>query len=255
MLIIDAGHGGSDPGASGLGYVEKDLTLIISKRVKELLKEYNPDITRTSDISITNNDRINMIKDKYKYCLSIHINSVLGGKGTGLECIFSSVSSEGKKLAETITEELNKATGIKIRKPYSKVQGDGRDFYFMHRLTGNTITVIVECFFINNLDDIKLMNIESIAQGIAQGFTKHVGSVKESDTMLVYNRPLKRGSVGEDVKLLQIKLNELGYYFGGIDGSFGPAMDKAVRAYQSANSLVDDGSVGPATINKLNGKK
>lgn len=78
---------------------------------------------------------------------------------------------------------------------------------------------------------------------------------KEESAILIYTRPLKFGTVGEDVKQLQIRLKELGFYISSIDGSFGPAMDKAVRAYQSANSLAVDGSVGPATIRLLNGGK
>jgi surface antigen len=64
---------------------------------------------------------------------------------------------------------------------------------------------------------------------------------------------LKRGMTGEQVKTLQRLLMALGYDMNGYgaDGSFGPATDKAVRAYQKANNLVVDGSVGPATWTKL----
>lgn len=70
---------------------------------------------------------------------------------------------------------------------------------------------------------------------------------------------LKKGSKGNAVKALQTLL--IGYGFKmesngtvyGVDGSFGGATDKAVRAYQKANGLVVDGSVGPATWSKLLG--
>lgn len=71
--------------------------------------------------------------------------------------------------------------------------------------------------------------------------------------LLNLNRVLKKGSKGEDVKALQIKLKEINYYISSIDGSFGPATDRAVRAFQSKNSLVDDGKVGPKTLETLNG--
>lgn len=68
---------------------------------------------------------------------------------------------------------------------------------------------------------------------------------------------LKKGSKGDAVKSLQILLIGYGYSCGssGIDGSFGPDTDQAVRAYQKANGLTVDGSVGPATWTKLLGIK
>lgn len=70
---------------------------------------------------------------------------------------------------------------------------------------------------------------------------------------------LKKGAKGEQVKALQALL--IGYGFKmensgktyGVDGSFGAATDNAVKAYQKANGLEVDGSVGPATWNKLLG--
>lgn len=66
---------------------------------------------------------------------------------------------------------------------------------------------------------------------------------------------LKKGAKGDAVKALQTLLIGYGYSCGeaGVDGSFGPSTDKAVRAYQKAQGLKDDGSVGPATWSKLLG--
>jgi putative chitinase len=59
---------------------------------------------------------------------------------------------------------------------------------------------------------------------------------------------LKNGSKGEDVKKLQEKL--------GVEatGTFGPKTEAAVKAWQKANGLKDDGIVGPATLSKLFGE-
>lgn len=70
--------------------------------------------------------------------------------------------------------------------------------------------------------------------------------------ILVYKRALRRGTFGEDVKLLQEALIILGYDPRGVDGSFGPGTDAAVRQFQKDNNLAVDGSVGPATIRILN---
>lgn len=68
---------------------------------------------------------------------------------------------------------------------------------------------------------------------------------------------LKKGAKGDQVKALQTLLNGYGFSCGksGADGSFGPATEKAVKAYQKDNELEVDGSVGPATWNKLLGVK
>ena len=71
---------------------------------------------------------------------------------------------------------------------------------------------------------------------------------------------LKKGAKGESVKALQTLLIGYGYKMTdasgktyGADGSFGGATEKAVKAYQKAKGLSVDGSVGPATWNKLLG--
>ena len=66
---------------------------------------------------------------------------------------------------------------------------------------------------------------------------------------------LQKGAKGQQVKALQILLIGHGYGCGSssADGSFGPATEKAVRAYQKASGLTVDGSCGPATWRSLLG--
>lgn len=54
----------------------------------------------------------------------------------------------------------------------------------------------------------------------------------------------RNGSTGEEVKKIQTRLTELGYYTGAIDGSFGDATEKAYRAFQEAAGLTVDGIAG-----------
>ena len=58
----------------------------------------------------------------------------------------------------------------------------------------------------------------------------------------------------DEVKALQKRLKELGYYKGSIDGDFGENTEKAVRAFQKANGLTADGKAGEKTLEKLNSK-
>ena len=83
--------------------------------------------------------------------------------------------------------------------------------------------------------------------------------VEKEEVCSVNIKVLKKGAKGSEVKALQILLIGYGYKMEnngktyGADGSFGGATDKAVRAYQKANDLEVDGSVGPKTWAKLLG--
>ena len=64
--------------------------------------------------------------------------------------------------------------------------------------------------------------------------------------------PLRRGSSGTAVVALQLRLEELGFDPGGVDGSFGPGTERAVRAFQDVKGLTADGVVGDTTAAALN---
>ena len=67
-------------------------------------------------------------------------------------------------------------------------------------------------------------------------------------------KSIQRGFTDSDeVREIQRRLKELGYYSGSADGNFGPATEKAVMAFQKANKLSADGKVGEKTLAKLNG--
>ena len=70
-------------------------------------------------------------------------------------------------------------------------------------------------------------------------------------TVKVPGRTLKKGSTGEDVKTLQTRLKELGYYGAEIDGKFGRFTLGALCAFQLENHLAIDGVCGPSTRAKL----
>ena len=68
------------------------------------------------------------------------------------------------------------------------------------------------------------------------------------------NITLRNGSSGPDVLILQTGLASLGYYTNSIDSSFGPKTEAAVKAFQRANGLKDDGIVGSQTCPVFNEK-
>ena len=65
---------------------------------------------------------------------------------------------------------------------------------------------------------------------------------------------LRLGAEGQNVRNLQARLKELGYYTGSVDGSFGPATDTALKAFQKANGLSADGVAGTRTMEALDSR-
>ena len=73
----------------------------------------------------------------------------------------------------------------------------------------------------------------------------------EQETEDVLTAVLKQGDVNENVKTMQRKLKNWGYYTGAIDGIFGANTLKAVKLFQKRNGLVADGIVGAKTLSAL----
>jgi N-acetylmuramoyl-L-alanine amidase len=154
-VIIDPGHGGKDPGGGSNNlWLEKDKTLEISlyqlKRLKEL--GIDVEITRDKDIYLGPTERTKIVRDSNAdICISNHINA---GGGEGAETIHS-IFSDGK-LATIILDKIV-AAGQKKRRVFCKKSSrwPGKDYYYMHRQTGNVETVIVEYGFADNENDTK----------------------------------------------------------------------------------------------------
>ena len=89
-IVIDAGHGGSDPGSSGNGIIEKDLTLKISQYMYDLFREKGIPVTmtRTTDETLSPTERVNRILNAYGdgrnvIVISNHINAGGGVNPSG----------------------------------------------------------------------------------------------------------------------------------------------------------------------------
>ena len=90
-IVIDAGHGGDDPGASGNGIIEKNLTLDISKYMYDQFQKLGIPVTliRTTDETISPDERVERILNAYGnnpnvIVISNHINA---GGGEGCYCM------------------------------------------------------------------------------------------------------------------------------------------------------------------------
>lgn len=185
-LIIDAGHGGSDPGASGNGIIEKQMTLDISLYQWTRLTQLGipVTITRSKDVSLESAERANLVKNSgAKYCISNHINAASATSAAGVETIHS-IHSDGK-LATALMEAVAAAGQIKRPTPvFAKQQSDGRDWYYMHRDTGNVSTVIVEYGFCSNAADAARLkaNWQAYAEAVVRAYCMFVGHRYEPPT-------------------------------------------------------------------------
>ena len=155
-IVIDPGHGGDDPGASGNGIIEKDLNLLISKEMYEKFRSLGIPtyITRLDDSTLSPTERTKKILDAFGndsnvIVISNHINS---GGGDGAEVIYALRNTD--KLSNLILNELEKA-GQNVRKAYQRrlPSDPAKDYYFIHRDTGNTEPVIIEYGFLDSTGD------------------------------------------------------------------------------------------------------
>ncbi|MEM7510313.1 MAG: N-acetylmuramoyl-L-alanine amidase [Bacteroidota bacterium] len=97
-IVIDAGHGGKDPGSVGAKYYEKDITLSVALKVKELIKEHLPQmnvvLTREDDTFIEVHKRATMAQDELgDFFVSIHCNGMNDKKWKGTETYVMGINS------------------------------------------------------------------------------------------------------------------------------------------------------------------
>lgn len=155
-IVIDPGHGGTDPGAVSNGLKEKDFTLRISKYMYDRLKELGVPVrlTRDSDVTLTPKERVNKVQSffgdsKDVVVVSNHLNA---GGGDGAEVIYA--LRNNSTLSKKILNELEKE-GQNVRKYYQQRLPSNpiKDYYFMQRNTPNNETITVEYGFIDSPKD------------------------------------------------------------------------------------------------------
>ena len=170
VVVLDPGHGGSDPGACKYGLREADLTLKIAQYCKAKLEEYSHVevyMTRTAD---TDNNLANRVAYAKKFnpdvFVSIHINAV-GGHGAEVYYpngnYIPGIGTEGKELAEVIQQKLVALglynRGIKIRNTEDGSQypdGSPSDYLGVIKRSKEAgfPAVLIEHAFIDNYGDV-----------------------------------------------------------------------------------------------------
>lgn len=154
VIVVDAGHGGLDPGSVYKNIYEKNINLNISLFLRENLSKMGATVvlTRDSDADLSNgvknhrkkadfDERIKLINNKYTdLYISIHLNYLADSRYYGAQVFYN---KKNQKLAEKIQEYLNKH--IKGSRDAKKIPSST---YMYSKLTKPG--VLIECGFLSN---------------------------------------------------------------------------------------------------------
>ncbi|WP_304262500.1 N-acetylmuramoyl-L-alanine amidase family protein [Phascolarctobacterium succinatutens] len=182
IIALDAGHGGSDPGAIGSdGTKEKNITLAITKIVKEILEDKGAKVymTRTTDVDVFGPNasdaeelqaRVN-VGEKYNsdMFVSLHINSSVNKNVGGFSTYYYPKTDNDLRLAQNIQNKLAANFGV------DDLGVRQANFYVIKRIS--MPAVLVEMCFISNEKELTLMKGQwfqkKTARLIAEGIEKY----------------------------------------------------------------------------------
>ena len=189
LILVDAGHGGSDPGMIGVGGLEeKGINLSISLLLRDTLEKsgYSVIMTREEDKGLYDSSaankkaqdmqrRIAMIREYAPVLsVSIHQNSYQDEGVHGPQVFYYESSVEGKKLAEAVQSSLNDL--LEVDRP-RKVKGN-TSYYLLKRSSGTL--VIVECGFLTNPEEAQKLQTkeyqEKVAAAVSEGIRTYLNA-------------------------------------------------------------------------------
>lgn len=188
-VVIDAGHGGADPGKVGIdGSLEKDINLQIAMRLKSLLEAQDIEVvmTRTDDGGLYDENasnkkvqdmkrRIAIIEEAQpELVVSIHQNSYHEEYVHGAQVFYYEGSATGKKLAELIQKRFVMNVDAE-----NKRAAKGNNSYYLLKKTSRPI-VIVECGFLSNQAEAGKLNSKEYQEKTAWAI--HMGILQYLNT-------------------------------------------------------------------------
>lgn len=187
VVVLDAGHGGSDPGKIGINEVlEKDVNLAIVLKIREMLEKEGIGcvLTRVDDERVDENgkelskaadmkERVRIMNEVHpKLVVSVHQNSYTSSEIKGAQVFYYESSTESEKIAEIIQEELCKVDSSNTR----KIKGNST-YYLLKRT--EVPAVIVECGFLSNPEEAEKLATEEYQKKMAEAIVKGIKSYLE----------------------------------------------------------------------------
>lgn len=208
-VVLDAGHGGAEPGAVGPnGLSEKGINLAVVNHAKAALERAGVStmLTRTGDHRVTLATRAKVVKAlNPKAFVSVHHNAEPDGPRAtpGSETYYQIASRDSKRLSGLVYEEVVKAlsgytvpwvadtdAGAKYR-----VNSAGGDYYGILRLTQGVTAVLAELAFVSNPPEAELLTRPDVQQvegeAVAQGILRFLNT---GDPGSGYTEPYPRNS-------------------------------------------------------------
>lgn len=174
IVVIDAGHGGSDNGTKWGGVAEKTLTLDLAKRIEAILKQKNiPTVmTRTTDKTLELDSRAAIAnRQSNSIFVSIHFNASTNTSIKGIETYY--MSSTGRRLASLVQNRLAQRIRTADRGIKQK-----SNLAVLRKTKG--VAILVECGFISNPWERERCNSSwfrnILAQEIAAGIASYYHS-------------------------------------------------------------------------------
>ncbi|MCY8408953.1 N-acetylmuramoyl-L-alanine amidase [Bacillus haynesii] len=282
---LDAGHGGTDPGASGYGLQEKDVVLKIVKYAKSYLeanyKNVQVKLTRSTDIFYGLSKRASMANQwGADLFVSVHANAG-NGKGTGFETFrYNGTSGNTLKFQECLHKEI-----LSTMKAYGQISDRGlkQANYAVLRET-RMPAVLTENLFIDRKEDADKLKdsgfLKAVGEAHARGIAKYLGlsggsskqpaatapkkaAPKKESTkkpaakkytlptgIYKYKSPMMKGTAVRQIQEACAALYfypEKGAKNNGIDGYYGKKTADAVKRFQLMHGLSPDGIYGPKT--------
>ena len=170
VIVIDAGHGGFDPGAlSDTGIEEQEINLKIALKLQRLLEESGTTtfLTRADEESVGKNKREDMknrkeirdVEDSDMY-VSIHLNSFPQENVKGAQTFYST-NEESKKLAELVQNKLKEV----VEPSNNRVAKELSTVYLLKNTKKPSI--IVECGFLSNKEELKKLQDNTYQEKLA----------------------------------------------------------------------------------------
>lgn len=191
-VVIDAGHGGVDPGKVSVdGSFEKDINLQIALKLRNFLQMQDVEVilTRESDSGLydenASNKKVQDMKNRVSIIeesqpvltVSIHQNSYHEEYVHGAQAFYYANSDESKELAERIQHVMM----LELDRDNAR-QAKPNDSYYLLKKTSSPI-VIVECGFLSNYEEAQKLSSElyqeKVAWAIHMAIMQYLNSISE----------------------------------------------------------------------------
>ncbi len=221
VIVIDAGHGGNDPGATRSNIKEKDITLAVALKLQKklnALKKYEVILTRDEDKYLSLDERTKIANEnKGDIFISLHVNAISDTKFYGIETFYLNIAADNyskrlealenaetqKKISDlqfiladllkkaNTQESIQLSTYIQsslvsnLRRSHKNIKDLGvKNAMFYVLLDTKMPSILVELGFITNLDERKQLLNEKYQNNLSESIIKGVENYFSKKTIV-----------------------------------------------------------------------